>query len=450
MRVGVAATILVSSSFLAACSDGGSSAGDGGTGGTPGSGGAAGTGAAGATGTGGAAGVGGVGGAGPGEPIDLCAGLVQDKEARPMTELARPALGEAVTDAEFGTSIRRITAVAQGGGNDPVIKPMYSTISAWNADESRLLLFSVAAGEHQLYDGKTYQFIEALDISPADIEQVYWHTSDPDVLFYVDGKDFIRYHVGAGTKEVVTTFDFCSGGASAGSDPLFMSWDSNRIGLTCDDQVFIYDVGQNTVLARKALGENPAQVAPSGTLAFLSDSGGVTDPQLNVVRTLDLLEPYGHASLSRVNGHDTWNGAVYDPGPGGNDDIGLLVTWDLAEGTSKVVIGPETGWPYPPTGHISGMAYKQPGWVFVSSIGDASGRGVLDMENLIADTSTGKVCRIGRHRSWGKENTHLAEPYWAEPHTVPSPSGTRAVFGSDWGNGDTVDAYVIELPSYTP
>ncbi|WP_437313179.1 hypothetical protein [Sorangium sp. So ce385] len=320
---------------------------------------------------------------------------------------------------------------------------MYSTISAWNADASRLILFSFAAGELQLYDGKTYRFIEALDISPADIEQVYWHTFDPDVLFYVDGEDLIRYHVGAGTKEVVTTFDFCSGGASAGSDPLFMSWDSNRIGLTCDEQVFDYDIGQNTVLARKALDENPAQVAPSGTLAFLSDSGGVTDPRQNGVRTLDLLEPYGHASLGMVNGHDTWNGAVYDPGPGGNADIGLVVTWDLAEGTSKVIIGPQTGWPYPPTGHISGMAYKQPGRVLVSSIGDASGAGVLDMENLIADTSTGKVWRIGLHRSWGKENTDLGEPYWAEPHTVPGPGGTRAVLGSDWGNGDTVDTYVM-------
>ncbi|WP_129578747.1 hypothetical protein [Sorangium cellulosum] len=172
--------------------------------------------------------------------------------------------------SRFGTTIRRITAVAPDGGNAPVIKPMYSTISAWNADESRLILFSVAAGEHQLYDGKTYRLIKALDISPADIEQVYWHTSHPDILFYVDGKDLIRYHVGAGTKEVVTTFDFCSGGASAGSDPLFMSWDSNRIGLTCDEQVFIYDIGQNTVLARKELDENPAQVAPSGTLAFLT------------------------------------------------------------------------------------------------------------------------------------------------------------------------------------
>ncbi|WP_437312069.1 hypothetical protein [Sorangium sp. So ce388] len=99
---------------------------------------------------------------------------------------------------------------------------------------------SVAAGEHQLYDGKTYRLIKALDISPADIEQVYWHTSDPDILFYVDGKDLIRYHVGAGTKAVVTTFDFCSGGASVGSDPLFISWDPNRIGLRSDEQVFIY------------------------------------------------------------------------------------------------------------------------------------------------------------------------------------------------------------------
>src|SRR5689334_2034753 len=79
-------------------------------------------------------------GPGGGKPIDLCAGLVQDMQAHPMTPLAQPALGQTVTDAEFGTTIRRITKVALGGGSDPVIKPMYTTISAWNADESRLLL----------------------------------------------------------------------------------------------------------------------------------------------------------------------------------------------------------------------------------------------------------------------------------------------------------------------
>ena len=42
------------------------------------------------------------------------------------------------------------------------------------------------------------------------------------------------------------------------------------------------------------------------------------------------------------------------------------------------------------------------------------------------------------------------DAYWAEPHTVPSPSGTRALFASDWGGGASVDTYVIELPSYAP
>jgi hypothetical protein len=86
--------------------------------------------------------------------------------------------------------------------------------------------------------------------------------------------------------------------------------------------------------------------------------------------------------------------------------------------------------------------------VFVSTVGNTSGAGLLDLEMLVADTNTGTVCRIGRHRSWGKSNTQLDEPYWAEAHMVPSPSGTRAVFASDWGNGTTVDTYVVELPTY--
>jgi hypothetical protein len=38
----------------------------------------------------------------------------------------------------------------------------------------------------------------------------------------------------------------------------------------------------------------------------------------------------------------------------------------------------------------------------------------------------------------------------AKSHTIPSPRGTRAVFASDWGGGDSVDSYVLELPGYQP
>ena len=31
------------------------------------------------------------------------------------------------------------------------------------------------------------------------MEQVYWDTSNPDILYYVDNQTFIRYHVNAKT-----------------------------------------------------------------------------------------------------------------------------------------------------------------------------------------------------------------------------------------------------------
>jgi hypothetical protein len=228
--------------------------------------------------------------------------------------------------------------------------------------------------------------------------------------------------------------------------------------------MFVYDVAQNKVIAQRTqtTGTLPGQVAPSGQLAYLeADSGDVldlSDAGMKTVRMLGLLAPDNHASLGRLaNGHDTLNTTVYDDG---NDDaksnVGNLATWDLTDGTGGAIIGPKTGYPYPPDGHVSALAYKQPGWIFVSTYGKTDGSGLLDLENLIADTNTGRVCRVGRHRSWGKANTAVNNPgcpagdcYWAESHTIPSPSGTRAVFASDWGNGTSIDSYVLELPSYS-
>ena len=215
---------------------GGAAGGRGGAAGMAGRGGGSGTGVAGTTGVaGGPAGAAGsstgvAGSGGSGTVADLCSGLIQDKSAHPMTTVAKPALGQVATDAEFGTKMRRITSVS-GSGSSAAIVPMYSTISAWNADESKMILLNISSGNHELYDGKTYQFIRSLaEINPPDVEQVYWHTSDPDIFMYVDGKTFIKYHVAAAQMEKVTTFSFCSGNASNGSDPLFTSWDSGRSG----------------------------------------------------------------------------------------------------------------------------------------------------------------------------------------------------------------------------
>ncbi len=374
----------------------------------------------------------------------LCQGLVRDKSARPMTFRAKPALRATTTDPQFGTVIRRISAVPVTGA-DPAIRPMYSTTAAWNADESLMILYHVGAG-HRLHDGRTYEFIRYLDIRPADLEQVYWHNTDPAILHYVDGKKLIRYDALSGEKQLVRTFSFCQGNAKADSHA-FTSWDSEVLGLSCDGKVFGYDMGQNVVSPTRSSPLAAPMAAPSGNLFYFH--GYVLDKSMRTLRTLDISEPDTHSSLGRNRlGRDVFNGAIYDPGPGGSP-VGSLVSHDLANASSRVVIGQATGFPYPPSGtHISSIAHRAPGWVFVSIIGNPAGQKLLDNEVLLANVDTLEVCRLGHHRSFGKNNTRLATPYWAEPHVTGSPTGTRALFASDWGNGSSVDAYVFELPSY--
>lgn len=404
---------------------------------------------------------------------DLCQGLaVDDKTLHPMTPLAKPALGQTVTDPEFGTTIRRITAVPNPGD---VITTLYSTVSAWNADESYLMLLRVNGGAHVLYDGKTYQYIRDLNISPPDIEQVFWHTTDPDVFFYVDNAlglghaQLIRYHVGADRKEVLKTFSECTGSVSSGSDPVFNSWDSNFFSFLCSnrpngggDQVFIYQVDTGTILTMKPATASgiPPRLGPSGTLALWD--ANVTDMFLNTLRPLSILNPNEHTNNGQLaNGHDTFNTVIFDPPAGGadNDYVGTLTTYDLTDASWRVIIGPKTGYPYPYDTHVSAMTTKNPGWVVISSADVGSlptptGHDLLALELVYADTNTGRVCRVAHHRAWGKLNTTLTsfgtDPYFAEAHSVPSPSGTRIVFASDWNNGNTVDAYVVELPGYKP
>ena len=376
-------------------------------------------------------------------PLDLCAGLVTDAAPRPMSPLAKPALLDVAVDPEFGTNVRRISESGPGG----VIKPMYSTIPAWNADESLLILYQVGVG-HRLHDGKSYAFIGMLDIAPPDLEQVYWHVSDPDILFYVDGVTLIRYHVSTGAKDNVATFNHCAEPATGGDDPMFTSWDSDLFGLRCGASIFTFRIS-NRAMAIGEDGSHAAAPQPSASGQFAFVLGWLGSDVLAPHLVLDLANVYDHASLGRLaDGTDTYNGVAFDPGPQGSD-VGALVVHHLDDGSSRVVIGPATGYPYPPSGvHMSAMALRQPGWTFVSVIGEPQGQGVLDSELLIADTNPGGgVCRIAHHRSFAGNGSH---GYWAEPHVVPSPSGTRALFGSDWGGGDSVDAYVVELPSYAP
>jgi len=435
--------------------------------------------------------------------IDVCDGLIQDKQFRQQPHIPKPALGEAITDPVFGTTVRRITAVPVSEGEYAIIKPIYTTIQAWNADESYILLWHRDNGGrlYELYDGKTYQHIRSIhDLNqPTDFEHILWDPEDPDVFYYPSGYSNIpnlyRYHVSTSTNEIVRNFtDVCGGPAalSLGSDPMYLSWVNGTkvVGLQCgQNKKFLYDIGKNQVLGTLTTPSTwfAPQPAPSGQLAL--GYGNVYDASLRVVRSLFLYNPFDHpehGSIGRTSdGHDVYYAVVFDLPKGGenvdpifpetksgcidekdNDadgkidgqdtdcQIGTLMRFDLDSGIEQTIIGKATGWVnkpdendyYPPSNtHISALAYKNPDWVGVSVVGSFPYNRVPGQEILIANGRTGTVCRVANHHSYAGDGKW---GYWSEPHVVISPSGTRLLFGSDWENGDSVDTYVVELPSY--
>ena len=387
---------------------------------------------------------------------DLTQGLrVNDTQPRPLQPIGKPGYLKTIKDPSFGTTIRRIS----DAGNGNIIKPMYSTVQAWNADESLMILYDQSKGVHQLLDGMTYQFIRNLDdIRPDDIEQLFWDFDNPNVLYYLELKtdDFIRYNPRTKAKEVLVNLDDatpnCTGSISLGNDVQMMSWDSDVVGFRCNnDKAYSYRIstGKVTEFAISDVAYYAPMPGPSGNLFYHNtDVYGANGQK---VRSLNQAK-VEHSCLGKLpNDHDANFSIAFAEGPSGGC-IGDIIAHDLVTGECFPVISQSQGYDYPQSGtHISALAHKntQGGWVAASMVGyDEDGQALLDQELVIARAEKGnvKVCRIGHHRSDEQQFD-----YWGEPHAVISPTGTRVLFGSDRSgseDGRSVDSYVVELPSF--
>ena len=385
---------------------------------------------------------------------DLSLGLlVNDLTDRPMQDVPKPAYLGAFTDPSFGTTIRRIT----NAGADNVIKPMYSTVQAWNTDESMMIVYNQSLGVHQLLHGTNYNYIKDIIINEDDIEQLFWDFDDPDQLYYLErsSDDLIRYDVVNETGVVLANLDDitgCNGNISLGNDVQMMSWDSDVIGFRCDnDEAYYYRISTGTVteFTVSSVSYTAPMPGPSGDLFYHRSNVYAGNGNLSASLNESSTE---HSSMGRLtNGNDGYFAIAFAQGPNGGC-IGDIIAHDLISGTCFPLISQSQGYEYPQSGtHISALSHNntEGGWLAASMMGyDQDGQSLLDQELVIAKADAGnvKVCRIGHHRSdeddWD---------YWGEPHAVISPSGTRVLFGSDWSgddDGHSIDCYVVELPAY--
>lgn len=385
--------------------------------------------------------------------VDISEGLLaNDLENRPMQDIAKPGYLDAIIDPSFGTTIRRITNAVNG----QVIKPMYSTIQAWNADETFMILYDQGNGVHQLLNGMDYTFIRNLDdVNPDDVEQIFWDFNDPEVFYYVDrtNSDLIKYGVSSKNKDILANLgelSNCNGNIGLGNDVQMMSWDSDVIGFRCDNiSAYAYRISTKELITFDLpnVEYTAPMPLPSGNRFYHGPQ--IYDAKANLEKTLNEKKTE-HSCLGQlVGGADVHFAIAFAEGPEGGC-IGDIIAHDIETGECFSVISESQGYAYPQSGtHISAVSHKNPGWVAASMMGyDQDGQTLLDQELVIARVEKGnvEVFRIGHHRADEDEFD-----YWGEPHAVISPSGTRVLFGSDWSGSDdgkSVDSYVVELPSF--
>ncbi len=412
---------------------------------------------------------------------NLCEGLFTGTDRVTVDPVAKPPFMRYYKDPAFGTKVIRITQTREG----EVMKPAYSSMQAWNADESLLLLYRGGNDSgHELYDGKTYEPFRKLDIVPSDLEEVWWSHNDPDVFFYVSKKSpniglFMQYSVKAGESTKIRSFsDICGERVvpSGGNDVQMQSMDDDLFGFRCrlseDEYVmFTYQVSTDEVvhmpLSEDAGWDPWTAPIPGPSGKRLWQQGKVIERDLDtLILKNDMRKHSEHANIGLTHsGQDAVFQVVFEPSPNGcNDDlwqgVGHLVVHNMETGDCRGIINEAKGYPYTTSGtHVSARAHKKPGWVAMSSVGYGSfdfftkkrKATTLFSEIYLANTDPDNevVCRLAHHRSFGKSAERGGyQAYFGEPHATISPTGTRIIFGSDWYDSGSVDSYIIELPAY--
>lgn len=413
---------------------------------------------------------------------NLCGDIALGASEVVIPVLPKPALLEPYLDPAFGSRVTRITDSSFG----EVSKPMYSTVQSWNADESYLMLYKTGGSDigHHLYNGQNYAHIRKLDISPVDLEQVFWSRSNPDEFFYVsrgssERGSFRRFSVSANQSEEITNFESqCGSGLPGnGNDVQMHAVNDDLFGFSCQQDdghhiMFSYKPSTGDIATAPTGTGSPwlpwsAPVPAASGNRFWHQGHVLANDLVQVNHQLDMDNWYSHASTGMTaDGQDAYYQTAFNVSPNGcNGDlyqgVGHLIEHNMETGECRSIISEQQGYPYTTSStHVSSLAFNLPARVAMSSIGRADqfshfSNGIaapaLLSEVYVAQTTVNDtaVCRLAHHRSFGKSASNGGyEPYFGEPHATISPSGTRILFGSDWYDSGSVDTFVVELPDW--
>jgi uncharacterized protein (TIGR03437 family) len=370
-------------------------------------------------------------------------------EAAPSYDsLQPPATGGTYVDPVFGATIKRVsnalsTPDADRGGMLTSIMNEYSTASAFNGDNSKLILL------HQsyfgLYDGSG-TFLGNLPLEISASSEPRWSRKDNATLYYHAGNMLKSYNVASGATAVVHTFSEYSSingngemDISLDGDHFVFAGDSRYIfvyEISTDKKYGVFDTGSTRFDSLYITPQNNVIVSwyPSGTVRFTGQE--LFDINMNFLRQVGRAD--GHKHLTRDNDGSevlVWTNSA-DPQPIANCQNGI-VKIRLADATETCLA--QLDWSL--AVHIT--APDGNGSVFVETYAPSnpepgtSGWVAYTNELLQVKLNGSGVTRIAQHRSrpWNS--------YTYEPKMTASRDGSRLLYASNF-DLQKIDGYAPE------
>lgn len=404
--------------------------------------------------------------------VDVCAGilatskpLLSGMENARIPERAAPALREAIEDPTYHACIARVTDNDPASRN-PYLRSDYSRRQAFNADSSRILTYALDGFWH-LYDARDLKPLGVLK-GPAGDAEPQWHPTDPNLLHYLNrngiGMQIHALDVRTSQSTVIADMNAQVKAIWPGANA---AWTRSEGSPSADGRywcflaeygsqsswrtfgAFTWDLHEKRVIGSMPLSERPdhLSMSPSGRYCVISSDGSDgTRAYSRDFRTphpanpgkpwLQLQSKSEHSDIAlNPDGSDAYVAVDYR-----RDDV-FSINLDTGRRTSLFHIYPGRT---STAVHISGKAYRHPGWALISTYGEYHPD---DMSQVLRNTSHQQwlhrkmfaISLDGRntirpiaHVDSTIHDNDDVDNYWAEPQATVNPDFTRMLFNSTW------------------
>ncbi|MGD0135331.1 MAG: hypothetical protein ABSE57_25070 [Bryobacteraceae bacterium] len=362
--------------------------------------------------------------------------------------LVPPSVGLTYVDPTFGSTIQRVsnalgTLNADGGGYLTWIENEYSTMSAFNSNNSNFIL--VHESYFGLYSGSGH-YMHDLPLEINSSSEPRWSRKDNVTLYYHSGNMLKSYNISTGAIAVVHTFSEYT--SISGNGEMDISYDGDHFVYCGDGQyIFVYQISTDkkfTVLNTAGRSFDSEYITPENkVIVSWIETGTVryTGQELFDIN-MNFLRQVGHADGHKDVTFDTDGNEILvwtnsnDPLPIPNCNNGIVKIL-LSNGTQTCLA--QLDWSL--AVHIS--APDGNGTVFVDTEAPsnpesgASGWVAYTNEILQVKLDGSGVIRWAQHRS------RPLNSYNWQPKLTVSRDGTRLLYASDF-DLQVIDGYTSE------